>query len=341
MNKDNYITLIYKKLKKEISPEEQADLEKWVGTASENAQLQEQLTENWQLSKTALPPITIDAKKDFQGFKKRMQQHQAANTRNTKKKEAVIRPMNSRRRFLAIAAAIAIPLMAALWVFLPAPAAPITIAQTATGETKVIQLKDGSTVTLNENTTFTYPETFAATDRQVVLNGEAFFEIAKDATRPFEVQTEKASIKVLGTVFNVRSIATEPKIEVSVEEGKVQFSSTLAGKGVLLTAGEIGIYDLDKNEITESKVNHKNASAWKTKSLTYKNEPLKTVIADLAQHFKVKVSITNEAMKDCRITARFGEATPKSVLDYIVDVYQMELTEIDGQTFVLNGGVCE
>ena len=72
MNQDNYITLIYKKLKKEISPKEQTDLDKWVDSANENALLQEQLAENWELSKTALPPITIDAKKDFQGFKKRM-----------------------------------------------------------------------------------------------------------------------------------------------------------------------------------------------------------------------------------------------------------------------------
>lgn len=341
MNQDNYITLIYKKLKKEISPSEQADLDKWVGTASENALLEEQLTDNWQLSKTALPPISIDAKKDFQGFKKRMQQHRATKTDISQKKEAVIRPMNSSRRWLAIAAAIAIPVMAALWVFMPSPAATMTIAQTTTGATKVIQLKDGSTVTLNENTTFTYPETFASTDRQVLLNGEAFFEIAKDANRPFEVQTEKASIKVLGTVFNVRSIDNEPKIQVSVAEGKVQFSSTIAGTGVILTAGEVGTYDLDKNQITEAKVNHQNASAWKTKSLKYTNAPLKTVIADLAQHFKVHVSIANEAMQNCLLTARFGKATAKDVLDYIVGVYQMELKEIDAQNFELTGGVCE
>ena len=339
MNQDNYITLIYKKLKKEINPTEQADLDQWADSTKDNALLQQQLEENWQLSKTALPPITIDAKKDFQGFKKRMQQHRKASNEDTKK--AIIRPLNSRRRWLSIAAAIAIPLMAAVWIFAPTSTPTMTLAQTAIGETKVIQLEDGTKVTLNENTIFEYPATFAATDRQVQLTGEAFFEVAKDANRSFEVHTEKASVKVLGTVFNVRSIPSEQTIKVSVEEGKVQFSSTIASSGVILTAGETGVYDLTANQITENKVSNKNASAWKTKALTYKDTPLATVVADLAQHFKVKVSIDNTAMQNCPLTARFGEATPKVVLDYIVELYQMELNEIDAQTFELKGGVCE
>lgn len=338
MNQDNYITLIYKKLKKEINPSEQADLDRWAKETKENALLQEQLEDNWKLSKTALPPITVDAKNDFQGFKKRMQQHRKANEEDTK--EAILRPINSRRRWLSIAAAISIPLIAALWLFQSTTTPPMTIAQTAMGETKVIQLVDGTKVTLNENTTFEYPATFTSIDRQVKLIGEAFFEVGKDAARPFIVHTEKASIKVLGTIFNVRSLPTESKIQVSVEEGKVQFSSTIAGSGVILTAGETGVYDIETNKISENKVNHKNASAWKTKSLSYKDTPLATVIADLEKHFKVSIKINNELMQNCRVTARFREATPKSVLDYIVTVYQMKLKEIDATTFELDGGIC-
>ena len=338
MNQDNYITLIYKKLKKEITPAEQETLHQWVGEQEENALLQQQLEENWQQSKTILPPLDIDTKADFQGFKKRMQAHKE---NQPPPRQAVVRPLNNRRRLLAIAAAIAIPLLAAVWLFRPAPAPTMMMAQTSTNETKVINLEDGTIITLNENSTLSYPETFATMDRQVVLNGEAYFEVESDPTRPFEVQTEKASVKVLGTVFNVRSIDTEDKIKVSVEEGKVQFSSTHIGTGVILTKGEEGTYDLIKNEITEAKIDNKNASAWKSKALTYKNVPLKTVIADLAQHFKVKTTITNTTMQDCRLTASFVKATPKVVLDYIVELYQMDLVQIDSQSFELNNGTCQ
>ena len=338
MNQDNYITLIYKKLKREITPTEQETLQKWVGEQKENALLQQQLEENWQQSKTILPPLDIDTKADFQGFKKRMQAHKE---KQAPPRQAVVRPLNSRRRLLAIAAAIAIPLMAAVWLFRPAPAPSMMMAQTTSGESKVINLTDGTTITLNENSTLSYPETFAANTRQVVLNGEAYFEVESDPARPFEVQTAKASVKVLGTVFNVRSIETEDQIKVSVEEGKVQFSSTLIGKGVILTKGEEGTYDLTKNEITEAKVDNKNASAWKTKNLTYKNVPLKTVIADLAKHFKVKTTINNVAMQDCPLTASFVKASPKDVYDYIVNLYQMDLVQIDSQSFELNNGICQ
>ncbi len=338
MNQDNYITLIYKKLKKEITPSEQESLNQWLVEKEENSLLQEQLTENWQQSKTILPPLDIDTKADFKSFKKRMQAHKG---NQAPPREAVIKPLNSRRRLLAIAAAIAIPLLAAVWLFRPAPAPTMMMAQTTTGEIKVIDLKDGTTITLNENATLSYPETFASNERQVILKGEAFFEVESDPTRPFEVLTEKATVKVLGTVFNVRSIDTENQIKVSVEEGKVQFSSTLIGKGVILTKGEEGTFDLDKNEITETKVNSKNASAWKTKNLTYKNVPLKTVVADLAQQFKVKTTITNVAMQECGLTASFVRATPKDVLDYIVELYQMDLVQIDSQSFELNNGICK
>ncbi len=338
MNQDNYITLIYKKLKREITPSEQETLNQWVDKEQENALLQKQLEKNWQQSKTILPPLDIDTKADFKSFKKRMQAHKG---NQAPPREAVIKPLNSRRRLLAIAAAIAIPLLAAVWIFRPAPSPTMIMAQTTADERKVITLKDGTVITLNENSTLSYPETFVANDRQVVLNGEAFFEVESDPTRPFEVQTEKASVKVLGTIFNVRSIATEDKIKVAVEEGKVQFSSTLIGKGVILTKGEEGTFDLTKNEITETKVDNKNASAWKTKNLTYKNVPLKTVVADLAEQFKVKTTITNAAMQDCGLTASFVKATPKDVLDYIVEVYQMDLVQIDSQSFELNNGICQ
>lgn len=338
MNKDNYITLIYKKLKREITPTEQESLNQWLVEKAEHLLLQQQLEENWQQSKTILPPLDIDTKADFQGFKKRMQAHKG---NQAPSREAAIKPLNSRRILLAIAAAIAIPLLAAVWLFRPAPSPTMMMAQTTAAETKVINLTDGTIITLNENSTLSYPETFATNDRQVLLNGEAYFEVESDPSRPFEVLTEKASVKVLGTVFNVRTIGTEDKIKVSVEEGKVQFSSTLIGKGVILTKGEEGTYDLTKNEITAAKVDNRNASAWKTKNLTYKNAPLKTVVADLAQHFKVKTTITNVAMQECRLTASFVKATPMVVFDYLVELYQMELVQIDSQSFELNNGTCQ
>lgn len=173
MNQDNYITLIYKKLKREISPDEQTSLNNWTSEREENALLQQQLEENWKASKTVLPPISVDTKKDFQGFKQRMKEHKRA---SDTPKQAIIKPLNSRRRLFSIAAAIAIPLAVGLWFMTQIDATtPVSIAQTSVGETKVINLSDGSTITLNENSELTYPTELAATERLVQLKGEAYF----------------------------------------------------------------------------------------------------------------------------------------------------------------------
>jgi len=336
MNPDHYITLIYKKLKKELSPEEEQELANWV-KEEENAALQHQLEENWQASKDILPPISIDTQKDFSGFKQRMQ----AEKKRGVTKEAVIKPINRQRRFLMMAAAIALPLAAALWLFMPNPEAPMMLAQTEIGATKVIDLEDGTTITLNENSTIQYPATFGTEGRKVILNGEAFFDVASDPARPFEVQMERANVKVLGTKFNVRNIQSEDNITVNVEEGKVQFSNTETRKGVLLTKGEEGLLEKNNNQISEKAVNHKNASAWKTKTLTYKNAPLQTVAADLEKVFNTKISIANEAMQACQITARFKNATPQSVLDYVEKVYRMEVEQLEQDVFKLKNGICQ
>jgi len=337
MTKDNYITLIYKSLKKEISPQEQATLEEWVAKEEENALLQEQMKENWQLSKTILPPISIDAKKDFQGFQKKMQQHKVA----ANPKKAIVRPINRGRRLWAIAAALALPLAAALWLFRPTPVVPMTLAQTTVGETQSLQFPDGTHITLNENSELRYPATFAGNQRNVELKGEAYFEVQSDPTRPFEVQVNQATVKVLGTVFNVRSHPSEATVQVMVEEGKVQLSSQQTKQAVILTKGEIGSFNSQTQQVIENKVNNKNASAWKSKVLTYKKAPLQTVLDDLSKHFKVTAIIHKQSMKNCLVTARFTNATPKKVLDYLVQIYNMELKEIDSANYELTKGICQ
>jgi len=336
MNQDHYISLIYKKLKEEISPPEEQELANWAQQEDANADFKQQIEENWQASQDILPSITIDTKKDFAGFKERMK----AEKKRAVKKEAVIRPINKTRRFLLRAAAITLPLAAALWMFLPSQEAAIQLAQTKIGATKVITLEDGTIITLNEKSSLSYPPTFGEQQRIVSLDGEAFFEVVHDPSRPFEVQMERSKVKVLGTTFNIRNRANENIITVNVQEGKVQFSNTETRKGVILTKNEKGKLDKTNNQLSETTVNNKNASAWKTKTLTYKNTPLKAVVADLEQVFKTKITISKEAMQNCQISARFTKATPETVLDYVSELYQMEVERVEGNRFKLNNGTC-
>ena len=148
-------------------------------------------------------------------------------------------------------------------------------------------------------------------------------------------------MRVLGTVFNIRHLANEKETTVSVEEGKVELSSPTIDKAVILTKNEVGTYNQTTQQLTENKVNNKNASAWKSKVLSYKSTPLQKVVENLEQQFGIKTIITSETMNNCLVTARFTDTTPKKVLDYMVSLYSMELKEVDSTTYELSKGICK
>ena len=117
-----------------------------------------------------------------------------------------------------------------------------------------LSLSDGSLITLQPQSSLSYPEAFADDRREVYLVGEARFEVAKDARRPFLVHAEELVTKVLGTAFSIRAFEKDRDITVKVYEGKV---SVLAGKekeqttrqpfnqneGVILTPNQMAVFD--------------------------------------------------------------------------------------------------
>ena len=93
------------------------------------------------------------------------------------------------------------------------------------GMLSTITLPDGSKVILNAGTTITYPNAFVSKNREVEINGEAFFEVAHDAEHPFIVKANQINVEVLGTQFNVKAYEEDDWIEVSLSEGKVEVQS--------------------------------------------------------------------------------------------------------------------
>lgn len=124
----------------------------------------------------------------------------------------------------------------------------------ATDEIINRQLADGTTITLNHGSGLTYPVEYADHLRKVYLKGEAFFDVARDTTRPFVIEAGDARVEVLGTSFNVEAFPDRDSVVVYVESGKVRLSSvTTSGKpgkaSVTLNKGAMGVLDLNTGEI--------------------------------------------------------------------------------------------
>lgn len=164
-----------------------------------------------------------------------------------------------------------------------------TIAVTASADQRnlPIDLPDGSHIYLNRNSKLTYRSDFGKNTRAVKLTGEAFFDISPDTEKPFIIDAGKASIKVVGTSFNVLTENTGSAVEVFVKTGKVLLTSKSGEKSLILDPGDIGKMDSAKSEKT---INYDpNYLAWNTGKLVYKNEKLEIVFQDLKKVYNMDI----------------------------------------------------
>ncbi len=189
----------------------------------------------------------------------------------------------------------------------------------ATGEkeTKELVLPDGTRVTLNTNSTLKYPEKFGKTSRNVELVGEAYFEVAKNPEKPFLISAQNTLTRVVGTAFNLRAIPNEEEVVLTVEEGKVAFSSgeDENKKTVNLAAGDRGIMNKVTQSLTESKNEDTNFMAWKTKRLSFKNTPLIKVAEDLSRYYQVKFEIENPRYDSVEVSIDFDNYTIDQIIE--------------------------
>lgn len=173
----------------------------------------------------------------------------------------------------------------------------INTLTTAKGETYRLRLPDGSLVWLNAASSLTYSATLKERGvRRVRLEGEGYFEIAKDKAHPFIVSTSKQDVEVLGTHFNVYSYADEPISKTTLLEGSVKVnSSTIIKPGEQAsnsTTGKIEVSEVDVDKVV----------AWKNGRFVFDNENIESIMRKLARWYNVEV-IYQDDVRDIPFTA--------------------------------------
>jgi len=186
----------------------------------------------------------------------------------------------------------------------------VVSVETKKGERKEIKLPDGSIVWLNESSKMEYPLKFASDIRKVVLiDGEAYFDIKRDTTKPFNVEASGTNTKVLGTAFNIRSYHFLESVQVTVTRGKVQVEEaenwTRKPQRKILLPNEQVSFDTKTKSIKKMAVNSANAVAWKEGKLLFDNESFANVTAILENKFGVKIAFADESMKSYHMSAEF------------------------------------
>jgi len=161
----------------------------------------------------------------------------------------------------------------------------------------VLCLADGTVVTLNADSKIHYPDHFTGEDRQVVLEGEAFFEVAKDSLRPFVVKTSGIDVRVLGTAFNLKAYPDEQQ-QTTLLRGVVEV--LFDRQQVVLRPGE-QVTCVDK-ELRVEQVDVMPYIAWKDERFVFENELLESVLKKLERWYNITVFIQHPALKQMRFT---------------------------------------
>ena len=196
-------------------------------------------------------------------------------------------------RWLAIAASLALLLGIFGW-YSYRPNSE-TVVRTAFGEKQDLQLADGSKVKLNANTKMVYDRNWSSNgDREVYLEGEAFFEVTKkpETGQRFKVNTNAAVIEVLGTSFNVNSYGD--RISVYLEEGQIKLHLIELDSVILMKPGDLIVYrESDGQLINKHEVETEYHTSWKNGVLIFRASPLSEVLRKIEETYGVDFEVAD------------------------------------------------
>ncbi len=183
---------------------------------------------------------------------------------------------------------------------------------------QVIYLSDSSKVTLAANSQLKYHKQFTGNERDVVLQGKAYFEITPNNRLPFVIRTQNTKIKVLGTKFLVDANNPQKEIVV-VDEGHVAFTSLKSDKSktLELTANEIGTWNATSDSLSEQLNNDPNANAGFSKRMIFKEAPLKTVIHDFERYYQVKIELADKSLETRKYSGSFSNLEAEKAIQIL------------------------
>ena len=319
MSKDQYIALVYRNLKSDLSPNEFKQLNDLTARDAAMSNLRLEIEDAWDASGEASQVIT--QKETNQLVDK------IINKKNTSDSAA---PSTSKvynlKKVLINIAALLVFALAAVWVMRD----QVTVYDTAGQYT----LADNSTVDLREGSILEVSP-FDNQTRNLKLTGEAFFNVSKDADRPFVVTTQDTRTEVLGTSFLIKE--TSKNTYIDLKTGKVNFSSNTSNSEMILTPGMKAVYNgVEIDAVTE----YQNLSGWKDGIYQYKDAQLSTILDELKIIFDTDILTTDPLLYDCTLSAILSADSIDDVLAQIASQLDMKVTGGDSK-WTLTGGKCK
>ncbi|QGY46666.1 DUF4974 domain-containing protein [Maribellus comscasis] len=196
-------------------------------------------------------------------------------------------------------------------------------------------LPDSSSGWLNSGSKLKFPAVFEQ-NREVQLQGEAYFEVKHLANSDFTVDVPDFDVKVLGTKFNVLSYAADSQTEVVLAEGKVEISGKAGKFNHTMTPGKRAIFNRETRVLNVEEVDAEMFSAWKDGFLVIDNESLEQVLSRIERWYNAEIIVEDETLKSYRFKATFKDEPLEEVLRLIALTTPIKYS-IDKREFDANG----
>ena len=194
-------------------------------------------------------------------------------------------------------------------------------------------LSDGTKVYLNSETTLTYPVGFAQT-RTVSLQGEAYFEVAKNE-KPFIVNVAGSQVRVLGTHFNITSYPEQDEVVTTLVEGKVNVKSA-ASQVVTLTPGEQSVYSQKRQSLHKQMVDTDLYTGWVNDLFVFEDQTLDEIMGRLSRWYNVDYFFVNPSRRSVRFSGEIERFEEIGNILRLIEKTQAVDIEIKGRTIIIN-----
>ena len=203
-----------------------------------------------------------------------------------------------------------------------------------------IVLSDGTQVVLNSGTSIKYPVQFInGSERQVFLNGEAFFNVAKDKLHPFIVNADSLSVRVLGTKFNLSSYPEDQFVNTTLVEGSVlvyDSKNTFESSEVSpLEPGYKAEWNKDNGQISIEEADIAMHTDWLNGKIILRHVPFKNIVKKLERHYNVVITNRNLKLEEELFTASFDIETIEQVFRTFNETYEMDY-KINNRQITIN-----
>ncbi|TDH29049.1 DUF4974 domain-containing protein [Segetibacter sp. 3557_3] len=299
---DTIDDLLVKVMLGEASPGEETTVRDWIAASSENNRYYQQFRQIWQQSRILGPENAPGEEEAWQKLQLRIQPPAGAKVVTF-----------SRYRGVAIAAAVILVAATFIVSLLVYDGTPKESRLVSTNAVIHDTLPDGSIITLNKNSSLTFPARFNDDQRLVSLQGEAFFNVSPDPGRPFIITTDEATVRVTGTSFNVNS--REAVTTVIVESGTVVVSNPKQAI-TLKPKQKVSIAKKDTTARVQMQTNVLY-NYYRTRQFVCRNTPLMELTEKLSLAYNVQFRFGREQIKDLRLTTTFNDQSLETILNIV------------------------